>query len=152
MKKKIILIAMAIAITVALFSFFPSKTFDELMPLPDEVSVKAYHIKSILDRNYVSREWDAGSPQAKKILDLLQSTTYHFDLLSILPMEYENAGDNHYSVTLWLFDREGNRYTIGLLKDRNHIDLHSPGKSPVMSYAPENDTIDEQILAMLLED
>ena len=151
MKKKRVLLLIPVLLLFLVWRFYP-RSFSQLMPLPDEVSVKAYHIRSVLDRDYLSQEWDAGSPQAQKILELLQSTTYHFDLLSILPMEYENAGDLHYSITLWLFDRVGNRYIIGFLKERNHIDVLSPGKSPILCYAPEDDSIDEQIIAMLSED
>ena len=121
----------AIVLVVALLYFLPSKTFDELLPLPDEVSVTATYWHA--DNSYTVKEWEAGSPQAEDVLNDLRSTTYSKNPIHTLSYRLRRIGSaldldtNSGILTLELRDNNGAKYLIGFMN--TEITFTSPGSS-----------------------
>ncbi len=116
-KKKVpALLLTALVLVAALLYFLPKKTFDELMPVPDGVSITATYWHA--DNSYVIAEWEAGSPQVEDVLNDLRSTTYSKS--PIYTLTYRLRRMNHYFngntglLTLVMRDEEGNKYLTGV--------------------------------------
>ena len=117
MKKKVpTLLLAALVVTAALLYFLPTKTFDELMPVPDHVAVTATYWHT--DNSYSIAKWEAGSPQAEEVLRELRSVTYSKS--PIYTFTYRLLRVNHYLngntglLTLELVDEAGSKYLVGV--------------------------------------
>ena len=117
MKKKVpTLLLAALVVAAALLYFLPTKTFDELMPVPDHVAVTATYWHT--DNSCSIAKWEAGSPQAEEVLKDLRSASYSKS--PIYTFTYRLRRVNHYLngnagvLTLELVDDAGNKYLTGV--------------------------------------
>ncbi len=117
MKKKVpTLLLAALVVAAALLYFLPTKTFDELMPVPDHVAVTATYWHA--DNSCSIAKWEAGSPQAEEVLKDLRSASYSKS--PIYTFTYRLRRVNHYLngnagvLTLELVDDAGNKYLTGV--------------------------------------
>ena len=117
MKKKVpTLLLAALVVAAALLYFLPTKTFDELMPVPDHVAVTATYWHT--DTSCSIAKWEAGSPQAEEVLKDLRSASYSKS--PIYTFTYRLRRVNHYLngnagvLTLELVDDAGNKYLTGV--------------------------------------
>ena len=117
MKKKVpTLLLVALVVAAALLYFLPTKTFDELMPLPEPVSVTAYYWPS--GNDYLSRTWETGSPQVESVLKDLRSTQFSKSPICTLTWRLRRMGNtligNAGTLTLEFRDEAGSKYLIGM--------------------------------------
>ena len=100
---------------------------------------------------YISAQWEAGSPEAQEILDLLSSTTYCHSLSGLLSFDNLLPDQNRQSgfLTVELEDEDGQRWLMGF--QGTQVNFHSPGQSLRSGYRPADGTIHGQIVAMVEE-
>ena len=106
------------AVAMVLVVFSRTRTFDELIPVTDNVSVTAYYWHSA--NAYTGAKWEAGSPEAQQVLELLRGTTYRRSLVYELIFRTRRVervnqmlNGNSGVLTLVLQGESTGKYTIG---------------------------------------
>lgn len=117
MKKKVpTLLLAALVVAAALLYFLPTKTFDELMPVPDHVAVTATYWHT--DNSYSIAKWEAGSPQAEEVLKDLRSASYSKSPVYYLTYRLRRVGNtlvgNTGVLTIEFRDADGHKHLVGV--------------------------------------
>ena len=150
MKQKLLrILAFLLAAAVVLgWALWPRSLDRILKDLPAAPSIQANYFAA---DGYISAQWEADSPEAQKVLDLLSSTTYSHDLSNLLRPRRVNRllnGQKEY-LTVELEDESGQRWLMGF--QGTQVNFYSPGQSLRSGYRPADGSIHGQIVAMVEE-
>ena len=150
MKQKIprVLAFLLVAAIVLGWALWPRSLDRMLKDLPAAPSIQANYFAA---DGYISAQWEAGSPEAQEVLDLLSSTTYCHDLSSLLSFDnlLPNPNRQEHFFVLRLEDESGQRWLMGF--QGTQVNFDSPGQSLRSGYRPADGSIHGQIVAMVEE-
>lgn len=151
MKQKLsrVLPALLVAAVVLGWALWPRSLDRMLKDLPATPAVRIDYW--LTAEGYISSQWEAGSPEAQKVLDLLSSTTYCHDLSSLFSFDNLLPDPNRQSgfLAVELEDEAGQRWLMGF--QGTQVNFYSPGQSLRSGYRPADGSIHGQIVAMVEE-
>jgi hypothetical protein len=134
----------AIVVVMALYGH--SRTFDDMVDIPADADITAsYWIGA---NSYIGAEWEHGSPEAERVLQLLRGTTYSRSLIyeflfrerRINRMLNGNSG----MLTLVLQSETSGKYLIGFLNGTMSFDGNT-------GFTPENKELYTDLVEMVKE-
>lgn len=139
-----LLVMAAVVVVVVLFS--RSRTFGNLMDIPPDADIDASYW--IAANGYIGAEWDAGSPEAERVMELLNGTTYRRSLVYEFLFRARRVNQvlygNNGMLTLVLQGESGPKYTIGFVNGSMSFDGNG-------GFTPENEGLYDELVEMVKE-
>ena len=138
----------AVALVVLGWHIYPRDMAD-LMVIPEDVSVLAYVWESETDS--FSRKWEAGSPGAKQIWELLHATQYSKGIGLLMPLLDEGYLHGSYNsqqgaVILIFEDSQGEKYMTAFF--REHMNYTPPDGWLKSYFVPHDRELREKLFAL----
>ena len=152
MKKKkplyLYVLSGALFLIVLVWYLYP-RPMERLMTIPEEVSVNAMYWET--ERSCISQEWEAGSPEAEQVWELLHGTQYSKGIGLLMPLlDPEYLTDRSYqdgAVVLVLEDGQGEKYLVAFF--RKHMN-YTPPEGLLRSYLiPHESGMREKLAEMI---
>lgn len=138
----------AAALAVLAWHIYPRDMAD-LMVIPEDISVNAMYWET--ERSCISQEWEAGSPEAEQVWELLHGTQYSKGIGLLMPLlDPEYLTDRSYqdgAVVLVLEDGQGEKYLVAFF--RKHMN-YTPPEGLLRSYLiPHESGMREKLAEMI---
>ncbi len=138
----------AAALAVLAWHIYPRDMAD-LMVIPEDISVNAMYWET--ERSCISQEWEAGSPEAEQVWELLHGTQYSKGIGLLMPLlDPEYLTDRSYqdgAVVLVLEDGQGEKYLVAF--SRKHMN-YTPPEGLLRSYLiPHESGMREKLAEMI---
>ena len=154
MKKKkplyLYVLSGALFLIVLVWYLYP-RPMERLMTIPEDVSVNAMYWET--GTSCLSQNWEAGSPEAQQVWELLHSTQYIHTpglLLPLVDPDYLAGKINrqHGAVILVLEDGQEQNYLVAFFQE--HMNYNGPSGMLKSYFVPLDRSINETLIEMVV--